>query len=112
MNREESERIVSSKEGACIPCLVWARAGNMPLTDVMQGGDYDHKKSGNMRRGHMFGFCSCAWHHRRVPGEGWTHAQMTEHFGPSLMDGSRRFRQTYGTDDELIEQQTEIIKGD
>jgi len=106
----EAARIVAAKEGPCIPCLVWAMAGHMPLADVMQGGDYDHKKSGNIRRGHLFGFCACKWHHSRHPGEGWTHAAMRAHFGPSLMDGSRLFRDTYGTDDELIEVQTDIIE--
>jgi hypothetical protein len=109
--KAEAARIVAAKEGPCIPCLVWSRMGHMPEMDVEIGGDYDHKKSGNVRRGHMKGFCNCAWHHRRVPGEGWTHAQMTAHFGPSLMDGSRLFHATYGSDDDLIALQTGQIGG-
>ncbi len=35
---------------------------------------------------------------------------MREIYGPSLMDGSRTFHETYGTDDELIEQQTVVIQ--
>lgn len=81
----------------------------MPESHVMQGGDYDHKKSGNIRRGHAFGFCACKWHHLGHPGEGWLADQMRLHFGPSLMDGSRLFHDTYGSDDELIELQTEIL---
>jgi hypothetical protein len=34
---------------------------------------------------------------------------MREHFGPSLMDGSRLFHATYGSDDELIALQSEIL---
>lgn len=34
------------------------------------------------------------------------HEPHNEIYGPSLMDGSRTFHETYGTDDELIDQQT------
>ena len=36
---------------------------------------------------------------------------MRAHFGPSLMDGSRLFHDTYGSDDELIALQTDILEG-
>lgn len=107
--KAETARIVESKFGDCAPCTSWARQGRMPLEHVMKGGDYDHKKSGNVRRGHAAGFCSCGWHHRRIVGEGWTHKRMREHFGPSLLDGSKLFREAYGTDDELIALQTEML---
>jgi hypothetical protein len=107
--RAEADRIREAKFGRCIPCLVWARLGHMPAQDVAETGDYDHKKSGNVRRGHAFGYCACKWHHQRHPGEGWTHAQMRAHFGPSLLDGSRLFHDTYGSDDDLIALQTEEL---
>ncbi len=106
MTKAEGMRVVASK-CRCMPCLVWARAGNMPMEDVAVECDYDHSKSGNIRRGHGKGFGSCLWHHKRqIEADGWTHAQMRAHFGPSLMDGSRLFRDAYGSDDELIALQT------
>jgi hypothetical protein len=81
----------------------------MPEEDIADGGDYDHKKSGNVRRGHKFGFCGCGWHHRGLVGDGWTRPQMRAHFGPSLTDGSALFARTYGTDDELIQLQTDLL---
>lgn len=110
--KAEAHRMVEAKFGRCIPCLAWALAGHMPIDDVMQGGDYDHKKSGNVRRGHSAGFCSCKWHHVRHPGEGWTFPAMRAHFGPSLLDGSKLYRDAYGTDDELIELQTKELQGE
>lgn len=107
--KAESERMRDSKEGVCIPCLVWARAGNMPMEHVATQSDYDHKKSGNKRRGHAYGFASCLWHHRGRVSEGWTHAQLRSYFGPSLMDGSRLFKATYGSDDFLIGVQNDIL---
>lgn len=89
-----------------MPCLVWAELGNMPMADVATLCEYDHSKSGNIRRGHDKGFASCLWHHRGRVEDGWSHQRMRAHFGPSLMDGSRLFANTYGTDDELIAKQT------
>lgn len=111
--KAESERIEAAKwDGCCIPCLVWARAGNMPIEHVAKVCQYDHSKSGNIRRGHDKGFASCIWHHLgRLESDGWTHKSMREHFGPSLMDGSRLFHETYGSDDDLIALQNDILEG-
>lgn len=109
MTTSELSRVMDAKFLQCIPCLVRARAGLMPMSNVATCCEYDHSKSGNIRRGHGQGFASCSWHHRRIVGEGWTFAQMTEHFGPSLLDGSRLFHETYGSDDELIAIQNEIL---
>lgn len=108
----EMEHMARCKVGPCIPCLSLHRQGRLEESDVFVGGDYDHKKSGNVRRGHMAGFCSCAWHHRAHPWQGMAHAAMRARFGPSLMDGSRLFRETYGTDDELIDLQRRILEGE
>jgi hypothetical protein len=113
MTPAESARVVAAKwDFGCVPCLVWARAGNMPLADVAMVCEYDHKKSGNIRRGHRFGYAACPWHHRQVVADGWNHAHMRSHFGPSLMDGSRLFRETYGDDDFLIALQDELLTGE
>lgn len=109
MTKDELSRVLDAKELQCIPCLVWARAGNMPIEDVANLCQYDHKKSGNIRRGHKFGFANCDWHHEGIPGSGWNTPSMRRYFGPSLMDGSALFRRTYGTNDELIALQNEIL---
>lgn len=93
-------------EGVCIACLVWAEAGNMPMGDVARCCDWNHRKSGNVRMGHGKGYTLCLWHHKRqIEVDGWTHAQMAAHFGPSLMDGSALFHRTYGSDAELERRQ-------
>ena len=112
MTKAESARVVEAKTTACIPCFVWARKGRMPMAHVAVCCDYDHKKSGNVRRGHRYGYGACAWHHRQLVPDGWTHARMRAHFGPSLMDGSRLFHNTYGSDDELIALQDQILEGE
>lgn len=105
--KAEAARIVAAKEGPCMACQIWDRDTGDRCDG--EGCDYNHCKSGNIRRGHMFGYALCPWHHRAVPLQNYTAQQMRGVFGPSLMDGSRLFHKTYGSDDELIELQTKLI---
>ncbi|WP_153164349.1 Ref family recombination enhancement nuclease [Stenotrophomonas nematodicola] len=105
----EAARIEASKVGPCMACLSLVAQELLAPPLVVYGCDYNHAKSGNMRRGHAFGYALCVWHHRRHPMHRKTLGEMREIYGPSLMDGSRIFRETYGSDDELIEQQTAVI---
>ena len=107
-NKEESARIELAKTGPCMACLALQMKDLLEPTLVVYGCDYNHAKSGNLRRGHAFGYALCKWHHMRYPMEGNTFATMRQIYGPSLLDGSRTFRETYGSDDELIDQQTYI----
>ncbi len=91
-------------------CLTLHMRGVLAAADVVCGCDYQHCKSGNRRRGHAFGFALCIWHHRYQPMHGLSFRETADRYGPSLMDGSRRFHEIYGTDDELIEQQTAVIE--
>lgn len=113
--KDEAARIVASKQGFCVPCLVWALMGAMPLEHVCVGVSYDHKKSGNIRIGHGAGHGSCSWHHygnQRLDPNGPTANRMRERYGPSLLDGSRLFHATYGSDAFLIDVQTEALSLD
>lgn len=101
--KAEAAWIVACKEGPCMACVVWQQQGRAPHGwSPLFGCDYHHMKSGNVRRGHEFGIGLCPWHHRAVPDFDCTPAQMRQMAGPSLMDGSRLFHATYGSDDELI----------
>lgn len=108
--KQESEYIVNAKLGHCIPCLVRAEKADCPegFYPTLHG-DFHHTKSGNLRRGHMYGYCNCPWHHRQVPDFGCTVKEMRAWYGPSLMDGGKVFRDYYGTDDELIARQREYL---
>lgn len=102
--KRESEYIERCKTGPCVACHVlgyqWAQSGQ---------NDFHHMKSGNIRRGHMFGVGLCIWHHRGHPVDGWDAGRTRGWLGPSLMDGSRLFHLTYGSDDDLIALQRELI---
>lgn len=104
----ESYRIRACKEGPCMACE--SLDGEFQRCDA-EGCDYHHMKSGNIRRGHEYGIALCVWHHRGHPLPGLNSRQMRELFGPSLMDGSRLFHETYGNDDELLAKQNEWLGG-
>lgn len=92
------------KTGRCVAC--WQRG----ITTI--GCDAHHLLSGGRRRGHEYSVALCAHHHRGIPFDGVTGPQMRSLYGPSLMDGSKRFREAYGTDDELLALQERMIRGE
>lgn len=110
MKAAESAYVVACKEGPCMACIVWARTH--PEFRPVVGCDFHHFKSGNVRRGHLFGVGLCYWHHRQGLDWGLIAPEMRAHYGPSLMDGSRLFHETYGSDDELLALQHEILGGE
>lgn len=109
--KAEAERIRACKEGPCVACVLWGERPDAPLGYwVMPGGDYHHLLSGGIRRGHLFGVCLCPWHHRGQPDWGHIPADMRDYYGPSLMDGSKVFREAFGDDDALMAKQDELLK--
>jgi len=95
-------------------CLVWFARRHDGENFIIYGCEYNHVKSGNIRIGHGHGYSLCLWHHRRqpqpnTPQDGMDFKMLTRVYGPSLLDGSRLFHEIYGTDSELIEQQTQQL---
>lgn len=109
MTKAEAARIVAAKEGECVCCVILRERGELEPEMVVVGCDYNHTKSGNIRRGHRYGFALCRWHHERHPWGQFTHKQSREIWGVSLKDGSRLFHETYGSDDELIARQDALL---
>lgn len=111
----ESERIVRSKLGPCMACLVWFEGKHRAADFIIFGVEYNHVKSGNIRISHAHGYGLCLWHHRcraqdHTPQQYMDPRMLERVYGPSLAQGSRTFHQTYGSDAELIERQTAWIK--
>lgn len=58
--------------------------------------------AGQKRLGDEYTIPLCSWHHRGVIRPQWTRITMIASYGPSLAGGSKPFRETYGTDAELL----------
>lgn len=69
-----------------------------------------HLKDYNARRGHRFTIALGAYHHEGILPPGYTHKEALEYFGPSVKHGSRPFKDAFGTDDVLLEEQNRLLK--
>lgn len=104
----EAARLVAVKQLGCIACVANRNLG-MP-TAGFGPCEAHHLLSGGRRRGHLFTIGLCPWHHRGVrPFENMTTQQTIDHFGPSVATGSKRFREVYGSDDELLSFQAALL---
>ena len=108
--KAQEARIVAIKEGPCMACMVLVERGLIQRFKADGPCDAHHLKSGNIRRGHDFTIGLCGWHHRQIVDWAHTHQDMREAYGPSLMDGSRKFREAFGSDDDLLERQNRWLE--
>jgi hypothetical protein len=111
------------KAGPCIACLVGVSIGMIQPEHACRGGDADdglelpmmqfnHCKSGNLRRGHRHGYALCLWHHfgsQQLHALGMSYADALERWGWNLFDSANLFHATFGSDDDLIEAQAFVL---
>jgi hypothetical protein len=99
------ERFAGLKAMGCVACLI------MRITPC--GNEIHHLNSfghaGMERRGDRYTISLGAWHHRGEPPEGMTATQAEAKYGPSLARSSKRFREKFGSDDELLSQTDERL---
>lgn len=50
-----------------------------------------------------------SWSHRAVPVFGWTHEKCRSVLGPSLAEGSKPFHATFGSSEELLAYQDQLL---
>ncbi|KAF1005455.1 MAG: hypothetical protein GAK28_03207 [Luteibacter sp.] len=106
--KAESRRIDQLKTGECLCC--WLNRQQGRPTAHFGGCDAHHVLSGGRRIGHMATLGLCPWHHRALrPYADMTDAQATELFGPSLALGSKPFHAAYGSDEELLALQEQLL---
>lgn len=89
----------------CLPCRAKGWASDGEIHHLNAGGH-----AGQKRRGDEFTVCLCRHHHRGVPIKGMNQAQCAKLLGPSLAHNSRAFRETFGSDEELLATQNRLIE--
>jgi hypothetical protein len=92
----DQARFERLQEFGCLPCRKWA--GQWRPVDI------SHLVSGFKRRGHQATLPECAWHHRGVPDPFDRPSEAERHYGPSRARSPAAYRETFGTDDELLEE--------
>src|SRR5688572_10509069 len=94
------ERTMAIKSLPCIACRLYGVHFQPYPTEehhLNLGG-----KAGQKRRGDDYSIPLCSWHHRAVMKPSIDSKAMSALYGPSLAKQSRLFRQTFGTDDQLL----------
>jgi hypothetical protein len=104
--KDEQDRFDAIKQGDCMACM--QRGINLRGQGLIE---VHHLLSGGRRIGHMATVGLCCWHHRAVVFEFHGHAEMREHYGPSLAEGSRPFHAEFGSDSELLAMQEAVLTG-
>lgn len=109
MSGEVLSMVMEAKQGACVACYVRWQQGLLADERIVYQNDWNHCKSGNIRRGHIFGYACCPWHHRAHPIVLDDVLATRTIYGPSLMDGGKTFAASFGSDDFLINTQRELL---
>lgn len=114
-SKVEGQYIERVKLRPCVACTLRVSWGVLDPSLAWKWGEFDHLKSGNVRRGAAVGICLCAWHHRAVPceyapGKFRSSEEMEQIWGTSKAQGSALFHETYGTQEELLEVQQWLLE--
>src|SRR3990167_5354599 len=104
MNSDERSALVRMMP--CIACTIGGTSvcGKTEEHHLNFGG-----KAGQPRRGDWFTIPLGRWHHQGIPPDGMSAMQAGIIYGPSLARSSKRFREFYGMDDDLLAKVNEIL---
>jgi len=92
----------------CVACRIDGRANDQTQVHHLNLGGH----AGQKRRGNEYTIPLCAWHHQAIPPQPFDRAWARQHMGPSLAEGSKAFRERYGSDDYLLARVDMLLKGD
>lgn len=110
-NYAERLRFERIREIGCLACLQDRRYSVPEINHIAEGGRRRGKQRGGGRhQGHSNTYGICGWHHRGVTPDGWSTAYAEAHFGPSMARNPRAFRERFGSHDELLARQNQLIE--
>lgn len=103
--KAEKQRIDRMLQLGCIACRLDGRFNLAEVHHMNLDG-----KAGQKRLGHDKTIPLCPWHHRCIrPAGALSLFDACRVLGPSRATSPRRFRQRYGTDDELLAKVDEML---
>lgn len=109
----EKRRWAECRRRGCVACHLNLVDHGLARASYANDLEIHHLLSGGRRRGHSFTICLCHYHHqgKRLPYPEAGYLEQAEKLGPSLGREPRRFREVYGTDDELLAYQALMLDG-
>lgn len=98
--KRNPDRLKAVREMPCIACQMYGVRNQPNKTEAHHlnlGG-----MAGQKRRGDDYSIPLCQWHHQGRKRQAIDMAAMVATFGPSFKLQSKKFREVFGTDDELL----------
>ncbi len=99
--KAERQRWSDMRDIGCIACWQIGYYGVPP--------DMHHLING-YRIGHSATVALCEWHHRGIPRGGVVADMCRRGLGPSLAEHSREFHERFGSDEELLALQEQLLE--
>lgn len=111
-NAAQVRRWKDAKARGCVACHLNTVDHGMARASFQHDLEMHHLLSGGRRRGHDETICLCTYHHQggRLPYPDRGYEAHAKAFGPSFGREPRRFREVYGTDDELLAYQNIMLE--
>lgn len=110
---EQQARQDRARELGCVACAIeWDLCGHNPVyCDAPPGAPEIHHLT---RTGRQIGqdetVCLCSWHHRGICVANYDSRDMRDLFGPSMAKGSKPFHARYGSNEELLAYQNNLLE--
>lgn len=99
------------REIGCIACIVNSWFGHDGFWKCPMNIEMHHLLSGGRRIGHQATVALCHWHHqaKRFPDPARGYKEQATLYGPSLEREPRLFHEIYGSDEEILAMQNELL---
>jgi len=97
-NKAQQRRIMLIQDIGCVACRV-------RYPDIAEPCDIHHPPP----QTHDTAIGLCPWHHRGILKNDLGMWEMCQCFGPSMIHQRAAFRETFGTDQELLEMQNQML---
>lgn len=101
--KAEQARFDAIKAGPCMACI--QRGIDLSGQGLVEVHHLRGKKH------HMETIGLCIWSHRAQVFAFCSHEEMRDHYGPSLAEGSKPFKEAFGSNAELLERQNNYLQG-
>ena len=102
--KAEAKRFGQMAQLGCVCCRI--------MGDPEIASEVHHITKAGRRISHSATLSLCAFHHRAVQENFWTHvpySEMVESKGPSLAKGKQTFVDHWGTEEELLDFQDKLL---
>lgn len=105
--KSEERRFDAIQERGCVPCYLEASLQGRKW--IPEPCDIHHVEQANKCGHHRLTYGNCPWHHRGVPKNDLLEDVMRANFGPSMAKEPKKYRARYGSEEDLLVYQANLL---